>query len=92
VTVGLLALRERARRWLRIQAVKLGVSCIHAIDAKAWRPAACRAGMEINCEDVVIHQNPSPARVCRYCDRIEYLIEADYYAQFGHDFRARVGA
>jgi hypothetical protein len=84
VRVHLLALRERARSWVNRLAVSAGVVCIHAIDLKAWRPGS-RAPYG------AMHPFRYPVRQCRYCDSVEPLTREQYFAYFGHDFRARVG-
>lgn len=83
--IALLALRERVKRWVKREAVRFGVVCIHEVDPKAWRPAA-KYEWEITSEpgyDVARPGRPNPARVCRYCERVEALTEGDFYARFG---------
>lgn len=71
MTTAWLSLRERARRFLKREAVRWGVLCIHEIDSKAWRPCVSMS---------------KPARLCGYCDQLEWLTEADFYARFGRAF------
>ena len=78
VSVYLVALREKARRFLRIQGVRLGVICIHAIDSKAWR-----AGTRCHTDGTY-----EPLKDCGYCDAREVISEGEFFALFGrHHYR-----
>lgn len=97
MSVILLALRERARRWLRIQAVKIGARCLHTVAPSLWRPVAVGLHAHPNARlNVGVWSGalPMPGRFCEQCDVVEVLTEGEYYGFFGSDFneRARVGA
>jgi hypothetical protein len=78
VSVTFTAFREQARRWVRIQAVKLGVVCIHHIDTKAWR-AGTRCHRDGRWE---------PLKSCGYCDQAEAITDGEFFALFGrHHYR-----